>query len=98
LIAFEVASSIVAGLGVYSALDLLLAIPFLLHGSAVNAQVLDRVAEPLRIRGRLVRRDGRSFLYANPDGYERVQLDSRPSGHASWCTPRPARCPVGLPA
>jgi len=39
-------------------------------GRAVNADVLERVAEPLRIEGRVVRRAGRLFLYADPSTYE----------------------------
>ena len=38
-------------------------------GNAVNADVLDRVAEPVRIEGRVVRRGARSFLYADPATY-----------------------------
>ncbi len=41
-------------------------------GGAVNKLVLDRVAEPLRIEGRVVRRAGLSFLYANPEDYVAV--------------------------
>ena len=35
-------------------------------GSAVNSEVLDRVAEPLRVEGRVVQRGGLRFLYADP--------------------------------
>ena len=41
-------------------------------GEAVNAEVLDRIAEPLRIEGRVVRRAGMSFLYADPKNYQPV--------------------------
>ncbi len=38
-------------------------------GETVNKQVLDLVAEPLQIEGRVVRRAGHSFLYADPMTY-----------------------------
>ncbi len=44
-------------------------------GSAVNDRVLDRVAEPLEITGRVVRRGGLLFLHSDPATYRR--LDAR---------------------
>lgn len=38
-------------------------------GEAVNQEVLDRVAEPIRVEGRVVSRGGLRFLYADPETY-----------------------------
>ena len=42
------------------------------EGEAVNALVLDRVAEPVRVEGRVVKRGGLLFLYADPANYRAV--------------------------
>ncbi|MDF1800073.1 MAG: hypothetical protein P1V81_12920 [Planctomycetota bacterium] len=41
-------------------------------GGAVNSEVLDHVAEPVRLTGRAVRRSGQTFLYANPAELQRL--------------------------
>ncbi|MEZ6017845.1 MAG: hypothetical protein R3F49_22260 [Planctomycetota bacterium] len=41
------------------------------QGGAVNARVLDLVAEPVTIEGRVVTRDGLAILYADPASYTR---------------------------
>ncbi|MFT7678011.1 MAG: hypothetical protein ACI8QC_001997 [Planctomycetota bacterium] len=42
-------------------------------GSAVGQQILDVVAEPIRVEGRVVRRAGLAFLYADPSTYETLE-------------------------
>ncbi len=42
------------------------------RGEAVNEKILDRIAEPLEIQGRAVRRGTTLFLYADPDSYRRL--------------------------
>lgn len=42
-------------------------------GSSVGQQVLDVVAEPLRIEGRVVHKGGLAFLYADPATYEPLE-------------------------
>lgn len=42
-------------------------------GSAVNAEVLDLVAEPIEVTGRVTSSGGQKFLYANPSTYLRVE-------------------------
>ena len=41
-------------------------------GETVNRDVLDLVAEPVEITGRLERRDGQLVLYADPENYVRL--------------------------
>jgi len=41
-------------------------------GSAVNGEVLDFVAEPIEVEGRLETRGEQSFLYADPSTYRRL--------------------------
>ena len=43
------------------------------HGGAVNQRVLDKVAEPLSITGRLSRQGGRLLLAADPSTYRRLE-------------------------
>lgn len=42
-------------------------------GQSVNQDVLDFVAEPVEISGRVVRRDNLLILYADPSSYRRLQ-------------------------
>jgi len=42
------------------------------EGRAVNAEVLEFVAEPVEIRGRVVRRGDQLILHADPSGYRRL--------------------------
>jgi len=42
-------------------------------GTAVNAEVLDLVAEPIEVTGRVTSGGGQKFLYANPSTYRRVE-------------------------
>lgn len=43
------------------------------NGEAVNAQILDRIAEPLLVEGRVVERGGTFVLYADPATYRRIE-------------------------
>jgi hypothetical protein len=40
-------------------------------GGALGGEILDRVAERVRVTGRLLRADGRLLLYADPRGIRR---------------------------
>ena len=42
------------------------------EGEAVHADVLDLVAEPVQITGRVALRDGLRYLYADPETYVRL--------------------------
>ena len=42
-------------------------------GGAVNERILDRIAEPVRVRGRVVKRGELLFLYSDPRTIERVE-------------------------
>jgi len=43
------------------------------NGEAVNARILDRIAEPLLIEGRVIERGGTLVLYADPATYRRIE-------------------------
>jgi hypothetical protein len=46
-------------------------------GRAINREILDRVAEPVEITGRLERRGDLAFLYAEPDAIRRLDGERR---------------------
>ena len=43
------------------------------EGEPVNAQILDRIAEPIRITGTVVAYDNLNLLYADPATFERLR-------------------------